>query len=1043
MSLTKPSSPVNRVASFITIIIGCIVLAGWLFNISSLTSLLPGYGKMRMGTAFCFIFSGLSLYLRQDGQQGSKVRNYTGLVCSLIVLAIGTLSLSSYIFSWNFDINSILWNITHAGTAGKPTGKMSLIVSLNFTLLGVIFLLLGKRNYHLLVQILLIAMIPGCMLIILNRLFGVSFLTAIPLRAPTTMLAAVLFIVLFIGVLTSAALGYIHYSFVKRIAVFFVLIILVRGTVFFAIDRNNQLAADKDKWLSHNHKVILLTESLNDQANDIQSITRGYIITGDDKFPLTLGHIADTIRNNISDLRTVTRDNAAQRSMVDTLDVYVADFIASQNKLFSIRRREGFDAAQKMIMAVGGNALLEKVQSYSLAIRQRENEILDEHKAQSDLIVSNSSRLFMVFQFIAAILMLVAFKIIYDHVQQRNRTEQALSKSLQETSDYKYALNESSIVSITNEKGIIKHVNDNFCNISKYSRAELLGQEYSIIQSGFHTKEFLHGISQTLEQGKVWRGELKSKAKDGTCYWLHSIIVPFVNEEGKPYQYLALHSDITQRKELEEEIIQMNRELQKRVEEKTREVIEKEQQYRFLFQNMREGIQIIGSDWRYLFVNSSAIEHSGYSQDELIGYSMMEKYPGIEKTELFSVLENCMKNRSADVLETEFRFPDGSSRWFKMSIQPVAGGISMLSMDINERKKIEQQLIESDRFLNETQKISKIGSYVLDFRSGIWKGSQVLDNIFGLTKDSEHTIEDWTSIIHPEDQVMMTDYLTMEVIGKKRRFDKEYRIINKETKKVRFVYGIGDLEFDADGTLDKMMGTIQDITERKRLEKELAEQKLKEQQLINEITIQTQENERKELGRELHDNVNQILAIVKMYLGMLNTGDYSTEDNLLEKSYEYVNDAMKEIRKLSHSLVAPSLGNLDLKESLQILANDTNLLNGLQVHLDIDKSFTEDGADKTKELMLYRVVQEQLNNITKYAKANEAFIILKKENDTLRLTIADNGVGFDTTQKSTGGIGLTNMKSRIEFYSGKLNIISAPKQGCKIEISIPSYSVGN
>ena len=88
--------------------------------------------------------------------------------------------------------------------------------------------------------------------------------------------------------------------------------------------------------------------------------------------------------------------------------------------------------------------------------------------------------------------------------------------------------------------------------------------------------------------------------------------------------------------------------------------------------------------------------------------------------------------------------------------------------------------------------------------------------------------------------------------------------------------------------------------------------------------------------------------------------------------------------------------------------------------------------------MLYRVVQEQLNNITKYAKANEAFIILKKQNDTLFLTIADNGVGFDTNRKSTGGIGLTNMKSRIEFYSGKMNVISAPQQGCKIEISIPS-----
>jgi two-component system sensor histidine kinase UhpB len=150
---------------------------------------------------------------------------------------------------------------------------------------------------------------------------------------------------------------------------------------------------------------------------------------------------------------------------------------------------------------------------------------------------------------------------------------------------------------------------------------------------------------------------------------------------------------------------------------------------------------------------------------------------------------------------------------------------------------------------------------------------------------------------------------------------------------------------------------------------------------------------------------------------------------------------MKEIRKLSHSLVAPSLGNLGLKEALQVLTYDTNLLNGgLKVQLIIDEKYNEKGIDKTKELMLYRVVQEQLSNITKYAEAKNAFITLKKENNTLFLTIADNGVGFDTSQKSKGGIGLTNMKSRIEFYSGNLNIISAPHQGCTLEISIPSVS---
>src|SRR5664279_2292005 len=105
MSITKPSSPANRVASFITIIAGCIVLAGWLFNISFLTDLIPGYGTMKLDTAFCFILSGIALYLLADGPSGSPSRKYAAFVCTSIVLVIAVLSLSQYLFTWNINIH--------------------------------------------------------------------------------------------------------------------------------------------------------------------------------------------------------------------------------------------------------------------------------------------------------------------------------------------------------------------------------------------------------------------------------------------------------------------------------------------------------------------------------------------------------------------------------------------------------------------------------------------------------------------------------------------------------------------------------------------------------------------------------------------------------------------------------------------------------------------------------------------------------------------------------------------------------------------------
>jgi PAS domain S-box-containing protein len=149
-----------------------------------------------------------------------------------------------------------------------------------------------------------------------------------------------------------------------------------------------------------------------------------------------------------------------------------------------------------------------------------------------------------------------------------------LEKSQSEIGDYKHALDESSIVAITNQKGIITHVNQNFCNISKYSKEELLGQDHRIINSGHHSKEFIRNLWVTIANGKIWRGELKNKAKDGSFYWVDTTIVPFLNKKGKPYQYLAIRSDITQRKLVEEQLYKSNEELENKVKERTFELTE-------------------------------------------------------------------------------------------------------------------------------------------------------------------------------------------------------------------------------------------------------------------------------------------------------------------------------------------------------------------------------------------------------------------------------------------------------------------------------------
>lgn len=352
-----------------------------------------------------------------------------------------------------------------------------------------------------------------------------------------------------------------------------------------------------------------------------------------------------------------------------------------------------------------------------------------------------------------------------------------------------------------------------------------------------------------------------------------------------------------------------------------------------------------------------------------------------------------------------------------------------------ERKRTIEKLRESNERYEFVNKATQDTIWEWNYHTNEGRWGEGFIKTFGYSKDKLKYGENWVNdYIHPFDKEEVIRRIQSCIESGLENWQDEYRFRCADGS-YKYVYDRGFILFDKEGRPYRMIGAMSDVTEKRKLEEEIIIQQLKQQKLITEVTIQAQEKERNELGRELHDNINQILATVRMYIGLVKSSGNIPKD-LMEKCHDYISEAMEEIRQLSHSLVAPSLGDIGLKEALLELAEETNLIRGLQVHVSIDENYDRLEIDKNKELMFYRIAQEQLNNIIKYAKASKVIITLKTDGNNLILSVADNGVGFDPTQKAKG-IGLKNIGSRVEFYSGNMNIISAPGEGCVLEIFVP------
>jgi signal transduction histidine kinase len=290
----------------------------------------------------------------------------------------------------------------------------------------------------------------------------------------------------------------------------------------------------------------------------------------------------------------------------------------------------------------------------------------------------------------------------------------------------------------------------------------------------------------------------------------------------------------------------------------------------------------------------------------------------------------------------------------------------------------------------------------------------------------------WESRVHPDDRLRILTGLN-KIINESLNpvWEAEYRF-KKANNEYAYVHDRGHIIRNAENVAIRMIGATQNITARKLSEIQLLEERQTKQREITSAVITAQENERAEIGRELHDNLNQILAVTKLYIDLA-LSNKENKEIYLEKSRDFITTVIMEVRKISKKMIIPGMNGLDLFDNIRNVLNDLAEVQPIKIEFQSVRVEIRTLNEKL-QLNIFRIVQEQINNILKHSQATKALIKLTRNKNEILLAITDDGVGCDLLQASNG-VGLRNIVSRAELCQGVAEFFSKPGEGFLLSVS--------
>ncbi len=465
-------------------------------------------------------------------------------------------------------------------------------------------------------------------------------------------------------------------------------------------------------------------------------------------------------------------------------------------------------------------------------------------------------------------------------------------------------------------------------------------------------------------------------------------------------------------------------------------LIKEKKQFESFMENAPLLAWIVDEDGVLHYMNSKFKASFNYTGDS-IGKKIAQHYPAnFRERALLTNLEVLQKNKPVEFLQ-DWTDENGKIHYYRIRKFPMHSidGKRLIggqSEDITDELMVKKELEAMHERFEFAGKATRDVIWDWDFNTNKiqrFGGS----NAFFNYRDVGDLMDFDNDNIHPDDAQVAEDSLQAAINSTDNRWMSEFRYKCAEGT-YKTVIDQAYIIRDKTGKAVRIIGSMQDVTEERRLQKEVMDAKLKKKQDTLTAVLEAQEAERKELSEELHDNVNQLLAVSLLFLKTVEKQN-ADAGGLIMQSIKHIDKAITEIRNISHALNPDALKYNGITIALNELADGLQIPGKLLVKFtSID--FRDDLVSKDLQLALYRIVQEQINNILKHAEAAEINIELSQLDETTRLKISDNGKGFDLATAKKG-LGINNIFNRAEGFGGTAELITSPSNGCTLIVLIP------